>query len=170
MARETIRIEGLAGVLDLLKQLPPEIVSKSGGPVKLALRDAANVLRDEARRNVNRIVTEPNVDGLPTDSTGLLEKNIVSGRSKPASGVKGERFAVRIRRKPYAVASGQKPVSTPQVGRLLEYGTEKMQPHAWLRPAFDSKKAEAVRVFVDGVNKRTAAVVKRLERLARRKG
>ena len=165
MARETVRVEGLNGVLDALRSLPGEIVSKNGGPVKLALKKAAEVLRDEARGNVRRIVSEPNAAGLD-ESTGLLEKNIVATRGKPPQGKNGERYLVRIRRKRYEEKEG-KPVVTPQVGRLLEYGTDTRQPMPWLRPAFDAKKGEALRVFVDEMQKRTAAAIKKAERMAR---
>lgn len=169
MTKEVIRIEGLAGVLDTLKKLPPEIVSKAGGPVKLALRDAANLLRDEAIRNVVNIILEPNDSGIPYDGQYTLAKNIVAGRSRPKPGVKGERFAVRVRRVPYNVGSNAKPVSTPQVARLLEYGTENREPIPWIRPAFDAKKNEAVAVFTRTLTKKVDAVVKKLARQASRK-
>lgn len=44
------KMEGLEGVLATLKSLPPELVSKGGGPVRFAVRKAANIIRDEARR------------------------------------------------------------------------------------------------------------------------
>jgi len=169
MSRQTVRIEGLVGVLDMLNQLPPQIVSKAGGPVRLALKKGAEVLRDEARMNVRGIVADPNVDGLPSDSTGLLESNIVSNRSKPIPGVKGERYVVRVRNKPYEVSSGAKSVSTPQVARLLEFGSERMQPQPWLRPAFDSKKNEALDVFSADLRRRVDVVVKRLQRKAKKR-
>lgn len=167
MAREGFRIEGLRGVLDTLKALPPEIVSKAGGPVKLALKKAAEVLRDEARANVRRIVSEPNAGGLD-ESTGLLEQNIVATRGKPPQGKNGERYLVRVRRKRYTDKTG-KPVVTPQVGRLLEYGTERRRPLPWLRPAFDAKKNEVVATFVREMTQRTEKIIAKLARQAARK-
>jgi HK97 gp10 family phage protein len=166
MARETVRLEGLNGVLAVLKQYPVEM-SKAGGPVKLALRDAANLLRDQARDNLRAIIDAPNIEGVDQKSTGLLLENVVASRGRMRS-QKGERYLVRVRKKPYKVEKGAKPVSTPQVARLLEYGTEKRRPMPWLRPAFDSKKNAAVQLFVEQVKKRSAAIVKRLERQARR--
>lgn len=168
MARETVRIEGLQGVLEQLRALPPEIVSKAGGPVKFALREAANLLRDEAKRNVRTIIDTPNVGG-DDKSTGLLLLSIVAGRSKPKPGVKGERFAVRIRAKQKYPAERGNNLTAAQIGRQLEYGTEKRQPMPWLRPAFDAKKNEALQVFVAEISKRTTAAIKRAERLARTK-
>ncbi len=168
MAREVVRIEGLEGVLDALRKLPAEIVSKAGGPVKAALKKSAEVVRDEAISNVVNLILTPNADGIPYDGQYTLAKNIVATRGR-MRGQKGERFTVRIRRVPYDVGSKAKPVSTPQVGRLLEYGSERVNPHPWLRPAFDSKKNEALQVFASEMNRRVKAVIDRLERQAKRK-
>lgn len=161
MAREVVRIEGLRGVLDTLKQLPPEIVSKSGGPVRASLRAAANVLRKEAQANVQRIIDTPNAGGLPSESTGLLKKSIVSARVKPRGGKKGEFFSVRIKKQPY-LADRKTSMQTVQVGRLLETGTERRKPMPWLRPAFDSKKGAALQKFVDEMNKRAQKIIDKI--------
>lgn len=169
MPREFVRIEGLAGVLDVLKALPPEIVSKAGGPVKAALKKAAELLRDEAKANLRAIISQPNADAEHQESTGLLLDNVVAGRSRPPRGQRGERYAVRVRKKAYKVSSGAKPVVTPQVARLLESGTAKRRPMPWMRPAFDVKKVEATQVFATELRRRVDVVIKRLERKARRK-
>lgn len=161
MATVTVKLEGLKGVLDTLKSLPPELVSQNGGPVRLAARKALVPMREDAKANIRAIVEAPNKDGLPSQSTGLLEKNIVISRAKPKQN--GERFLLRIRRKKYP-NTGAKTVTTPQVGRLLEYGTEKMQPHPWLRPAFEKDKAGALTIFTDELNKGIARIVKKLEK------
>lgn len=163
-----VEIRGLTGVLDALKSLPPEIVSKRGGPVRASLRAAANVLRDEAKANVARIIAEPNVDG-DNRSTGLLHKSIQTKRSKLKSGVNGEAFVVGIRRgqKYPDSRQGRKEVVTAvQVGRLLEYGTEKRKPMPWLRPAFDAKGSAALARFSEEMQKRTTAAIKKAEKLA----
>ncbi len=169
MAIETIRIEGLAGVLDALKRLPPEIVSKAGGPVKLALKKAAEVLRDEARANVQRIIDEPNKDGMPTESIGLLKKSVVAARGKMPTGLKGERYSVRIRKNQKYPESRGEDLTAVQIGRQLEYGTEKRAPYPWLRPAFDAKKTAAVETFTSEMNRRTTAIIKKIDAEANRK-
>jgi HK97 gp10 family phage protein len=160
MAREAFRVEGLAGVMKTLKELPPELVSKRGGPVRSALRKASKLLVDEAKANVERIVLMPNADGLPSDSTGLLRKNIVTVRDNKMQ-AKGERYVVKVRRKRYPDQKG-KPVNTRQVGALLEYGTEKRQPMPWLRPAFESRKHQVPQFFSDEINKQLDKIVKKL--------
>lgn len=168
MARETVRVEGLNGVLDALRSLPGEIVSKNGGPVKLALKRAADVLLAEAKANVRRIIDTPNVGGQ-NDSTGLLLLSLQSKRSKVLK-QNGEAYVVSIKRdQKYPDFKQDKAgkLTATQIGRQLEYGTEKRQPMPWLRPAFDAKKGEALRVFVDEMQKRTAAAIKKAERMAR---
>lgn len=150
---ETFDVQGLAGVLATLQALPRELASKRGGIVRAALRKAAVVLQKQVKANLAQIIAEPNVNapgGLPAnDSTGLLKKNIVVTRGKPPSGQNGEVILVRIRNKVYPPdqVSGKKPISTAQVARLLEYGTERRRAMPFIRPAFEAKKQEAVATF-----------------------
>ena len=170
MPIETVHLEGLRGTLDMLKRLPPELVSKAGGPVKLALKKAAEVLRDAARANVQRIIDEPNLDEQASKSIGLLKKSIVAARGKMPPGLKGERYSVRVRKNQRYPASRGKDLTAVQIGRQLEFGTEKRQPKAWLRPAFDEKKGQAVDTFVSEVNRRGQALIDKLDREAKAKG
>lgn len=170
MPTETVHLEGLRGTLDMLKRLPPELVSKSGGPVKLALKKAAEVLRDAARANVQRIIDEPNLDEQATKSTGLLKKSIVAARGKMPPGLKGERYSVRIRKNQKYPETRGEGLTAVQIGRQLEEGTERRDPKPWLRPAFDEKKGAAVDTFVSEVNRRGQALIDKLDREAKAKG
>ena len=170
MPIETVHLEGLRGTLDMLKRLPPELVSKNGGPVKLALKKAAEVLRDAARANVQRIIDEPNLDEQASKSTGLLKKSIVAARGKMPPGLKGERYSVRIRKNQKYPETRGKGLTAVQIGRQLEEGTERRDPKPWLRPAFDEKKGAAVDTFVSEVNRRGQALIDKLDREAKAKG
>ena len=168
MAVETIRIEGLTGVLEALKSLPPEIVSKRGGPVRSALRKAAVVLRDQAQANVRRIIAESNGED-DNRSTGLLLKSIYVKRSRVARGKNGEAFVVGIKRGqkyPQERQARREVVTAVQVGRLLEYATEKRRAHPWLRPAFDAKKNAALDTFGTEVRKGIQAAIRKAEKIA----
>lgn len=171
----TMDVKGLEGVLQTLQSLPSEVVSKRGGPVKLALAKAARVIRDQAKANVRGIVDEPNKDGLPTKSTGALEKSIVATRGKMRGGVKGEKYLVRIpkgeafkyantryNRRKGKVGKTYRVEPPTYYGRLLEYGTSKMRPHPWLRPAVAQKGEQAINVFTADLNRRLDATVKKL--------
>ncbi len=162
MAIETSRIEGLAGVLDTLKRLPPEIVSKRGGPVRAALNKAARMVQKQVIANLDGVIAQDNA-GAEEKSTGLLRKNIVVTRSSRQKF--GERYTVRVRNKAYPPKSeGAKKFTTAQNARLLEYGTEKRQPYPFIRPAFEAKKGEAVQVFADELNKRLATIIRKLDK------
>lgn len=166
MPIESFRVEGLKGVLDTLTQLPAEVVSKNGGPVRTALRKAAKVIQLQMQANVQAIVDAPNIGGAESPSTGLLKKNIVINRLRMPPGVKGERVAVRVRRKKYPPErmGGAKRKTTQGVGALLEQGTERRRAQPWARPAFETKKAEAVAIFERELPAGIDRIVRRLAR------
>lgn len=133
------QLKGVDGLINLLKSLPPEVVSKRGGPVKSALAKTARKLRDYAKQNLARSIKE-NGD----ESTGLLLKSVIASRGKPPSGGKGERYLVRVKNKAYlqdALKSTKKNRgkakrnTTLQTANLMEYGSKRQQARPWLRPA-----------------------------------
>jgi hypothetical protein len=166
MARETVRLEGLAEVLKTLKALPAEVVSNKGGVIKTAARKALVPMRDEAKANVRAIVLDGNEHGLPSESTGLLEKSIGIKRSRPR-GFKGEVARLSVSRKKYPRTEKGKPITTGKVGQLLEYGTEKMSPKPWIRPAYVKHRAESLRIFEREAMAGTQKALRKLERINR---
>lgn len=151
---EVLKLSGLEGVLKTLQSLPPEVVSKRGGPVKSALRKGAVVIFKQAAANLERATTGELSEGAPS-STGLLRKNLVVTRGKAPTSGKGERYLVRVRRKGYE-REGQS-VSTLKTAQLLEYGSSQQPAEPWLRPAFASRAEEAIktveRELVAGLNR-----------------
>jgi HK97 gp10 family phage protein len=163
---DTQTLKGLDDVLDKLKKLPPEIVSKNGGPVKTALRKGAMVIVNEWKAQVQRVIDEPNADGQPTDSTGLLKSSIGATRdSKPQRHRAAERYIVRARNKKYPATKGGKTVTTAQVARLLEYGTEKMQAKPWATPGYMASRQRALNTVVSELNAGIDRVIKKLSRV-----
>lgn len=143
MAIETVKLEGMDNVLDMLHQLPAEVVSKRGGPVRAALRKGAKVIQVQEIANLNAATANGST------STGLLAKNVVVTRGKPPTDGKGERFLVRIKRKGYPNRSSGKGkklagVTTLKSAQLLEYGSSHQPAESFIRPAFKSKAAEAI--------------------------
>lgn len=149
---DAFKISGLEGVLDTLKSLPAEVVSKRGGPVKSALRKGAVVIYKQAAANLAAATSN--------DSTGLLQKNLVVTRGKAPRSGKGERYLVRVRRKSYQ-REGQS-VNTVQTASLLEYGSSQQPAEPWIRPAFASKKEQAVQTVETELQAAIARVVKKL--------
>jgi HK97 gp10 family phage protein len=147
-----MQLTGLNGVLETLKSLPAEVVSKRGGPVKSALRKGANVILKAEKANL-RAVMGHEVDGEKRLTTGLLLKSLIATRGKPK--FKGEWYIVRVKKKKYQRKG--KDVSTVKVAQLLEYGSSKQPAEPFIRPAFTSKAAEAIRTIerelIAGVDK-----------------
>lgn len=154
-----MKLEGLNGVLETLKSLPPELVSKRGGPVKAALRKAARVIHKQAMANLERVTSNQTQSGEKL-STGLLKKNLVVSRGKPPYGSKGERYLVRVRRKSYPRKG--KTITTLATANWLEYGSSQQTAEPWLRPAFHMKAQEAIHTAETELLKQIDKVVKKL--------
>lgn len=153
-----VKLEGVEQTLQVLRSLPPEIVAKRGGPVKLALAKGARLLRDEARRNLQAAIAQSG-----DVSTGLLLQNLIASRGKAPTGAKGERYLVRVRSKSYPDRKGEA-VTTRKTASLLEYGSSHQPATPWLRPAVQSKGSEVIRVVTEDLNRRIDLVVKKLAR------
>lgn len=155
--RVEVQLSGIDGVLTTLRSLPPEIVSKRGGPVKLALAKGARLLRDEAKQNLRAAIAA----GGDADSTGLLEKNVIASRGKAPFDGKGERYLVRVKRKTYPDRTG-KAVTTHQTANLLEWGSVHQPATPWLRPAVLAKGQQVINVVTADLIRRIDLVVRKL--------
>jgi len=151
-----VNLQGVDGVLKTLQSLPAEVVSKRGGPVKLALAKGARLLRNEVKKNLQRNIKTD-------DSTGLLGKNIISSRGKQPYGTKGERYLVRVKRKVYSDKQG-KPVTTLKTANIMEYGSNKQPAQPFIRPAAVSKATETISVVTKDLIRRIEKVTKDLAR------
>lgn len=171
MAAERFSMQGLQGVLKALEQLPPELVGRNGGPVLRALQKSADVIRQEARGNLSRIINEPNErktpggGPAPNRSTGLMEKSIQRRRVRMEKG-KGERIEIgfpnRVRYDP-AIA-GQKYRRVRDVAWMLEFGTANRAPMPFMRPAFATKGREASAMFETEIKRQIDLAIKKLAR------
>ena len=149
MADNAFEIRGLDGVLRALQALPKEVSQKRGGPVRASLRKGANIIRNEARKNVRRITTTPNIGGVDR-STGKLEKSIAVVRGKTSLRRNEERMMVLVPKRARYPVDPRTPtgIGVATVGRMLEYGTSRNKPHRWMGPAFHAKKGEALDTIV----------------------
>jgi HK97 gp10 family phage protein len=152
-----MQLSGVDGILKTLKSLPAEVVSKRGGPVKLALAKGARLLRNEVKKNLRAVIDSD-------ESTGLLEKNIIASRGKQPTGGNGERYLVRVKRRTYVDREG-KPVTTLKTANILEYGSEKQTAKPFIRPAAISKASQTINVVTTDLKKRLDKVVKDLARV-----
>jgi HK97 gp10 family phage protein len=164
---DTKTLHGLDGVLAALKALPPEIVSKNGGPVKSALRKGGVVIQKAAQENVRRVVTNTQAKGYT--STEVLEKAIVVRRDpNPQRSGAAERYRVLIARgRKYGDRlnkKGGKPLTAVMTGRWLEFGDERQPAEPWMTPAFMSSKERALSTVVDELRKGVDRAIRKVSK------
>ncbi len=116
MARTDFRIEGAREMERLLKELGPVAAQRLGDQ---ALRAAGKTIVEEARRLV------------PVD-TGRLRASIVVRTERRAKSEDQRRVLIGF----------LKPAS--RLAHLVEFGTVRMAPRPFLRPALDGKAGEAL--------------------------
>lgn len=148
---ESVRISGLDGLLDAMKKLPPELISKGGGPAKLAMKAGAQVIQKEAKARV----------AVGTKDDVHVRDNIVVTRDpRPRQTDPGatERFVVRVRRKKQPGGSGTKNWGA------LEFGNEHQAAQPFMRPAFEAKKLEALDVIANKLREGIAKVAAKVRK------
>lgn len=130
---EAVKIEGLEELVKALRALPAEVASKRGGPVRLALRAAARVIRDDARVRAPR-------------DTGRMARAIVTvnGRTNDPS---KEVQQVSVRR-----GRNRKDPKGAYYYLMVELGTmggakPDQKPQPFLRPAAAAKRGDAIEEF-----------------------
>jgi HK97 gp10 family phage protein len=157
---DTQTLHGLDDVLARLKALPPEIVSRRGGPVKSALRKGAKVIADRAVSNIRAITSQPEGEGDRYVSTDTLAKSVAVSRDpKPQQSGANERYRVHLRKRTYP--DGTRTIAT---GRYLEFGTEMRAATPWLQPAFMEARQRALDTVVDELGKGIARAIKKHSR------
>jgi HK97 gp10 family phage protein len=162
MPEVVVKIEGLDKVVAALRALPPEMGSKGGGPIRGALFAAAKVFKEEAR------IRAPVGDDTP--SPGRLRDNIITVRGRNNRHGVAESYMVTVRtgrRGKGALGALARAYSNRDAWywRFVEFGTNKMPAQPFLRPAFETKKHEALAVFRTQLSR----LVSLAERRARRK-
>lgn len=136
----TVKLRGVDNVLALLQALPPQIVSKRGGPAKLALKRGAQVLRDQVAQNLQASIAQAKTHEERED-TGLALQSLIVSRGKPPP-TPGERYLVRFKKLVYIRKGTQ--VTTLKTMQLKEYGSSHQRAFPVIRPAFELKAAEAI--------------------------
>lgn len=163
MAKSTVRMEGLSDLLQKLKELPPAIGSKGGGPLRRALFAATKLMRDDAQARA------------PVD-TGRLRRNVIAFRDRdPRSSGVTEQYAITFRRGKQFRERGRRGYHTSSrgdkdafYGRWIEFGTSKMPAQPFLRPAFEANKQASAELFRTKLASAIQAAVKKMQRRAAR--
>jgi len=150
-----VKLTGVDGVLQTLRSLPAEVVSKRGGPVKAALAKGARFVRDQERKNL-RAVLEPG-----DESTGLLDQNIIASRGKPPTSGRGERYLVRVKRKMYPGRKGEQ-VSTLKSAQIKEYGSVNQPARSFIRRTVKESGGQAIEIVTKDLATRVQKIVAKL--------
>jgi hypothetical protein len=146
---ETIKLTGLDAVDAMLRSLPADVVSKRGGPVKVALRKGGLLIRKAEVQNLRAVTANQTASG-DKESTGLLAKSVIVSRGRMPAGVNGEKVLVRVKKKVYTTSpdgtarTGKGITNTIANAQRLEYGTSDQPAEPWIRPAFQAKAQEAI--------------------------
>lgn len=154
-----LKLRGMDNALAMLKQLPPEVVSKRGGPVKTAVRKGMLVIAREAALNLAHSTESLTGDAT---STGLLAKSLIVSRGRPDPNQNGERYLLRIKKRSYSRAG--KTVTTQQTGEWLEYGNAHQPAEPYIRPAAAAKAQEAIDTVGRELTRAIDRVVKKLNK------
>ena len=165
MAVDTQTLHGVDDLLAKLKSLPPEIVSKRGGPVKSGLRKGAVVIQRAAREKIRSIVQQPDGDGYV--STDLLAQSVVVRRdANPQRAGANERYRVLISRGRKFIypetLNESAEIRTIMTARYLEFGTEQRAPTPWMTPAYFESRQDALNTTITEIQKGVDRIIRRL--------
>lgn len=141
-------------------KLPPEVVSKRGGPVKQALAKGARMLRNAIKA------------AAPVDK-GFLRANIIATRGKVGAGFRGEKYVVRVLAENVKYKNTRLNRNARRVGteyelspayywRFLEYGTKKMAAKPFIRPTGEANAQAVVNMVSADLVRRVDLIVKKL--------
>jgi hypothetical protein len=157
--RVEVKLTGMDGVIKTLQELPPEVVSKNGGPVKLSLAKGARTYLGYQKQALIAAIAQNG----EVESTGLLLSTMIASRGKRLSSGKGERYLVRFKRKTYPDRKGR-PVTTLKTANLLEYGSSNQPATPFIRPTVQARGGEIIRVITDDLKKRLEKLIKQKAR------
>lgn len=145
MASVTVKIEGLVELNEKMRKLGAAVGTKIA---RSATNAGAQVVKKQAIRLAPEWDFGPHklkVGGeTVTVPPGNLKKNIVVKRIARSELTSEHIVTVRGKRKDNFAA---------RYGRLVEYGTVKMSPEPFMRPAFEQEKGFAVQAIIGRVKK-----------------
>lgn len=142
MAKETVQVLGLKELDKAVRELTKATGKNLLSP---ALRKAANVIRDQAIENAPK-------DSTPDDTH---VKDEIKVRRDPNPKLDGKNEIMYI--KPFK--------RNVWYWRMVELGTVKQKGQRFMTKAYDERKREAVKVFMEHLGKAVIRETKKLQRL-----
>jgi len=127
----SFKVYGLKELQKALLQLPKELVSKNGGPVRTALMAATIPVMRAAQETV------PNRDDV--DNTGLLASMIRRRRmTKVRKGSEGVQVYIR---------GNKKQMRDAYYAPWIEFGANGLAPTRWFTKSLEDNRKEATEIF-----------------------
>lgn len=145
MATTRIRIDGLVELQKRMSALAADMQQSVAHGAVLA---GAQLIKREAISRAPTADEEHVIEGVHV-KPGNLKKNIVVKRVPKGQSTHTSEYVVTVRGKArYGFAS--------RYGSIQEFGSVKQAPRPFMRPAFDTKKGEAVAKIIEILTKRIA--------------
>lgn len=170
-----LKMRGLKELRMILLSMPAEMVSRNGGPVKQALSEACEPIRELAEKLAPRDKGKLQIslykfrDRNPKQH-GLTERYVIGVRRGKLGKKKREMMTVRgafgigfnrtrTVREPQNLKANEAPY-----GRFVEFGTSKMEAQPFMRPSFDVNHKAAALLLQSSLSRRLTQIAKKLRR------
>ena len=150
---EEVRVEGLDELAKALKELPKRL-ARNG--LRASVYAGAKVIRDEARLKAPVATRQLGANQQPP---GTLKRSIIMKQIPEQSDAQKQVFFVAVRHGKKYRNQGKKGNLSQDAyyAHFVEFGTVKMSPQPFMRPAFEGKKNEAVDAIKDKLAERIEA-------------
>lgn len=147
---EFVTVEGLSVFAQALKALPQNV---GRNVLRGATSAAARIVRDEAKGKAP-VYTGPVSAGHPPP--GTLRRSVIQKQIRELSGMTKQTFYVTVRRGKKYAKQGKKGMLSQDAfyASWVEFGTSNMAAKPFMRPAFESKKQEAINAMAEYIAKR----------------
>ena len=158
--RETFKIEGLAELGKVLRELP-ERVARNG--LRVSVYAGAKVVRDEARARAPKAAQSLGPNQPPP---GTLKRSVIMKHIPELSSLTRQTFFVTVRHGKKYRKQGKKGNLSQDAWywRFVEFGTRKMRARPFLRPALEAKRREAGQAMTDRLSERIEMEASKLSR------
>lgn len=157
---ELINVQGLDQLARALKELPKRVARNT---LRSAVYAGASVIRDEARLKAPVAIASLGSNQPPP---GTLKRSVIMKQIPELSSVERQTFFVTVRHGKKYRKQGKKGTLSQDAWywRFVEFGTVKLAARPFLRPAFESKKHQALTAIKDRLSERIEQAVQELRK------
>lgn len=158
----------LSGVDELRKRLRTLPKTIQGKPARIALRKSANLIVRQAKKNALELDDVTTPERIADNVTAIFSNRHLkrTGDLKFRIGVIGgatQYKDTRENRQQSRVGSTYHTGGETWYWRFLEFGTERMAPKPFLRPAVNQRSEEAIALFGTELDKQITKIVSKLK-------